>query len=147
MGTQIKLTGWKAIAVVAVVVAIVTFRLVSQNRTLQTDAVDQIKTELAAEYARQLLPQLQRAAQNPQSPTDESETEQLVRKLSRDNIEIASIAARGRGDDIVVQVEIEVDGGPPPDGESTRYYKMEYSTVTGWRLRYEVGKWSYVLTL
>jgi uncharacterized protein HemX len=146
MSTQIKVTGWKAIAVVVVVVAIVAFRFVSQNRTLQTEAVEQIKTELAAEYARQLLPQLQQAAQ-AQSPADEAQTEQLVRQLSTDNIEITSITARGSGDDIVARVDIVVDGGLPSDGKSTRYYKMEYSTVTGWRFRYEVGKWSYYLTL
>ncbi len=146
MSTQIKVTGWKAIASIVIVVAIVAFRFVSHTRTLPPAAVDPITTELAAEYARQLLPQLQQAAQ-AQSPVDEAQTEQLVRQLSTDNIEITSIAARGGGDDIVARVDIVVDGGLPSDGKTTRYYKMEYSTVTGWRVRYEVGKWSYYLTL
>ncbi|NIR45530.1 MAG: hypothetical protein GWN99_04060, partial [Gemmatimonadetes bacterium] len=43
-------------------------------------------------------------------------------------IEFTSISARGRGDDIVVKVEVQVAGEEPPDGERVRYFKMSHST-------------------
>jgi hypothetical protein len=112
---------------------------------LQTEAIAAIKTELAAEYTRQLLPELQEATQTPDATSDG--IVRIVDKISADNIEIVSISARGRGDDVVVRVEIEVQGQDPPDGERTRYYKMRYSSLLGWSVRHEVGKWSYYLTL
>jgi hypothetical protein len=145
MSTQIKLTGWKAVAVIVVIAAVIGFRMLTQSRTLQTEAVAAVKTELAADYARQLLPELQEATQAPDADSDG--IERMVGTISVDNIEIVSISARGRGDDVVVRVEIEVQGQDPPDGERTRYFEMRHSSLTGWSVRHEVGKWSYYLTL
>lgn len=145
MSTQIKLTGWKAVIVLVIVGTVVGFRMLSQSRTLETEAVAAIKTELAADYARQLLPELQEAAQTPNESA--GEIDQLVMNVSAENIDIVSISARGRGEDVVVQVEIEVDGRNPPDGKRTRYYRMRHSTGIGWTVRHEVGKWSYYLKL
>ena len=62
-------------------------------------------------------------------------------------IELPSIQARGRGDDVVVRVEIRVDGKEPPEGESVRYYRMSHSALTGWRVRRETTALSYYLKL
>jgi hypothetical protein len=129
MSIEIKLKGWKGVAALVVIAAVVGFRLLSQERTLQTEAVEAIKTELAADYARQLLPEIQDAAQMPDA--DSAGIDQLVEKISTENIEIVSISARGRGDDVVVQVEIEVNGQDPPDGKRTRYFKMRHSMGIG----------------
>jgi hypothetical protein len=67
--------------------------------------------------------------------------------LSLSDVQFTSISARGRGDDIVVKVEIRVAGQVPPDGKPVRYFRMSHSTVTGWRVRHETTALSYYLKL
>jgi hypothetical protein len=44
------------------------------------------------------------------------------------------ITAHGSLDDAVVRAEVLIDGAPPPDGRSVRYFRMSYSSVLGWHL-------------
>jgi len=57
------------------------------------------------------------------------------------------VEVRGRGDDIVVKVEVQVAGKDPPDGRRVRYFRMSHSSVTGWRMRYETSALSYYLKM
>jgi hypothetical protein len=146
METKIKLTGPKAIAALVVIVGVVALQFLARQQTLQTEAVDQIKMHLSAEYARQHLPELQRATQNVDfEDVDETRIEEMMRQISTDNIEIVEIAARGRRGEYVARVEIEVDGLDPPDGRRIRYFKMTHSTLAGWRVIRDTSKWSYYL--
>jgi hypothetical protein len=141
--TKIKLTGPQAIAAVVVIVAVVAIQFLNRQQTLQTEAVDQIKLHLSAEYARQHLPELQRATQGVD--LDEARVEEMVRQMSTDNIDIVDIGARGRGGEFVARVEVEVEGADPPDGRRIRYFKMTHSTLVGWRVVRTTSKWSYYL--
>ena len=117
METKIKLTGPKAIVALVLIVAVVAFQFLNRQQTLETEAVGQIKLYLAAEYARQHLPELQRAAQG--ADIDEAQSarvEEMVRQMSTDNIDIVAVAAHGRGGKYVARAEVEVDGSDPPDG-------------------------------
>jgi divalent metal cation (Fe/Co/Zn/Cd) transporter len=120
------------------------FQYSDRDRTLESDAVEVIKPWLIAEYTRNILPQLQEMVDNPSGK--EKQIEALVKNIARDNIQIVSIQARGKGDDVAVQVEIEVDGKEPPDGKRIRYFRMSHSTVIGWQYEYEISKWRYYLT-
>jgi len=66
------------------------------------------------------------------------------------DIEFKSIAARGTmGKPVkLVRVEITVDGGPPPDGRSVRYFQMETKFVgDGWMVIGESNSYNYFSAL
>jgi uncharacterized protein (UPF0333 family) len=133
---EFKLTGAKAIIAIIVVVAFVGFRYVSAASSIETDAASELQLWLRAEYTRGLL------AEYP-----EPNEEMAQRALALDNINFVEINGRGTPDDMVVRVRIRVDGGPPPYGNEVRYFRMEYSQLTKWRLMRETMKWSYYLNL
>jgi hypothetical protein len=143
MEKSIQFTGPKAVAALVVIAVVVGFQYFSHNQSLQTGAVDAIKTHLVAEYTRYHLPELQQAATG--GTVDETRLEEIAGQLNAENIDIVSINARGRGGNYVARVEIRVDGSQPPDGKSVRYFKMSHSTVTGWRVLRESNPWSYHL--
>jgi hypothetical protein len=133
---EFKLTGAKAIIAIIVVVAFVGFRYVTAASSIETDAASELQVWLRAEYTRGLL------AEYPE-PTEEM----AQRVLALENMEFPEIDGRGTPDDMVVRVRIAVDGHPPPYGSEVRYFRMEYSQLTKWRLRRETTKLSYYLNL
>lgn len=133
---ELKLTGAKAIIAIIVVVAFVGFRYVSAASSIETDAASDLKFWLRGEYTRRLM------AENPE-PTEET----AQRALALATIDFSEIRGRGTPDDLVVRVRIRVDGRPPPYGNEVRYFRMEYSLLTKWRLKHETTKWSYYLNL
>ena len=140
----ITLKGPWAFIALLLIGAFTIFQYSDRDRTLESDAVEVIKPWLIAEYTRNILLQLQEMVDNPSEK--EKQIEALVKNIARDNIQIVSIQARGKGDDVTVQVEIEVDGKEPPDGKRIRYFRMSHSTVIGWQYEYEISKWRYYLT-
>ncbi len=140
----ITLRGPWAFIVLVLIGLFTVYEYLERNRTLESDAVEVIKTWLVAEYVRNALPQLQELVNNPEGKEDRIEA--LVKNISRDRVEIVSIQARGKGDDVAVQVEIEVDDRDPPDGKRIRYLRMSHSTLIGWQYEHEISKWGYYLT-
>lgn len=104
------------------------------RRALDDEALAPIRQQLQGETTAALLPGV-----DPQNP-DPTAVDRLT-ALQR--IEFASVSVRGFGSEVIVRVEPRVDGEPPPDGRRTRYYRMTYSTLTGWRLRHESTAWRY----
>lgn len=146
METRFKLTGPKAIAALVVIVVVVALQFLNRQHTLQSEAVDQIKLHLAAEYTRHHLPELQRASQGVEAGgQSEARLDDIARQVSIDHIDIVDIGARGRSGRYVARVEVEVDGADPPDGRRVRYFKMTHSTLGGWRLVRDTSKWHYYL--
>ncbi len=141
---KVRLTGWKAIAVLAVVVAIAGYRYVGARTTLQSAGADELRFWLAAEYQREGLPALEEAVA---SGNAQAASEQAQEIIARSRIDFVSMTARGTPDDLAVRVEISVDGGAPPDGKTTRCFRMRYSSVTGWRMQRETSALSYYLKL
>ena len=142
---QINIKGWKAIPVILVVLAIVGYKFYAMKSTLDTDATQVVKFWLLAEYSGKALdnPLLKNFGAMPSAEADRAAEELL--KLQK--IDIKSIGGRGTDDDIVVRVEIEVDGKAPPDGKSIRYFHMRHSTITGWSMKRDASWPSYYLKL
>lgn len=142
---QINVKGWKAIPVILVVLAIVGYKYYAMRSTLDTEATQVVKFWLLSEYAGKVLdnPKFQNLDAMSSAEADLA-AEELLR-LNR--IDIKSIGARGKGDNIVVRVEIEVDGKAPPDGKSIRYFHMRHSTITGWTMKWDASWPSYYLKL
>lgn len=139
---KIELKGRKAIAALVIIGAAIVWKFAAERSTLASEAAEEIKLWLRAEYLA--------AGMEGFDPSRLSEEEAQARGeelFSLSEIEFTSIGARGRGDDIIVKVEIQVGGKDPPDGRRVRYYRMSHSTVTGWRVRYETTRLSYYLKL
>ncbi len=137
---KLELKGWKAFAALAVVVAVVGGKYLAERRTLESEAAEELRFWLHSEYlAREMH------GVDPEQLTDEQAEAMGAELLELGDIEFTSISARGRGDDVAVKVEIRVAGRDPPDGRPLRYFRMEHSLVTGWRLRYETTALSYYL--
>ncbi len=133
---QIKLTGVKAAIAILLVAAFMAYRFFDATSTIDTDAAAELKFSLWGQYASRLM------AEKPE-PTEETGR----RALALDNIQFPDISGRGTPGDMVVRVRILVDGSPPPDGRSVRYFRMEYSQLTKWRYVRETFAIAYYLNL
>lgn len=149
---EFKLTGPSAIVAIVGVLAFGAYRMVSMQTELESEALEELELYLAAEYAREDVAALSDALDSGQPIDDRDARERTDRILATQNITFPSVNARGMwnatdGGDVVVKVEIQVDGGPPPDGEPVRYYRMRYRPMSGWRVGGRTSVWSYRLKL
>ncbi len=139
---KVRLTGWKAIAVIVAVAGFVGYRYYSLQTTLATEAAEELKFWLVSEYMASGLPALRQAVESSDPGAATALAQEI---LDRGRVEFTEISARGSSDDLVVRVEILVDGGAPPDGRRVRYFRMSHSLVTGWRMRRETNVLGYYL--
>jgi hypothetical protein len=119
--------------VVALAVAWAAFARYNHGRMRASldEAENHIRLWIVSEYARANLPGVQDMDQKDISWKErEARLDRLVRQT---RVEITSLEMRGAliGGP-VFRVEYTVDGKTPPDGESVRYYTMEYSPLLGW---------------
>lgn len=149
---EIKLNGPSAIVAAVAVVGLGAYRVASMQAELETDALDELAAYLAAEYASTEMAALSATLESGR-PVDEQKAHKQVEKiLAAQKITFPSVSARGMwdaqdGGEVIARVEIEVDGGPPPDGEPVRYYRMRYRPLSGWSVRGQTSVWSYRLKL
>jgi hypothetical protein len=139
---RIELRGWKAIAAALVIAAVVVGKFAAERSTLESQAAEEIKLYLRGEYVSRGLEGVDVSRMAAEEA--EAKAEEL---LSLSDIVFTSIKARGRGDDVVARVEIQVAGGDPPDGRRVRYYRLSHSALTGWRVERETWALSYYLKL
>jgi hypothetical protein len=133
---NIRLTGAKAIMAILVVAGFIGFRFFAAVSTLDTDAADELRFWLQAEYSREFM------AAHPEP--DEEEAQQL---LALQNIEFVEISGLGTPEDMAVRAKIRVDGSPPPYGAEVRYFRMDHSMVFGWKHRRDIPAFLYYLNL
>lgn len=143
MEKTLKLTGPKAVVALLIIVGVTGFQYISRAQSVQTQAVHAIKTQLAADYTRYHLPELQQAA--TAGTMDATSIEKVAADVNPDKIDIVSMHARGHNGDYIARVEIRVDGSAPPDGRSVRYFKIRHSSLTGWHVANEAHPWNYYL--
>ena len=141
---KLQLSGWKAIAVIGIVVAVAGYRFMAVRTTLETGGADELKMWVLADYVRQGLPALEQALESGDMQAAEEQAQQLI---AAERIRFTEMKARGTPDDLVVRVKIRVDGGAPPDGREVRYFRMSHSTITGWRMERETSALGYYLKL
>jgi len=139
---KIKLTGWKAIVAILAVLAFLAYRYNAMHTTVATEAADELRFWLAAEYMAAGLPALEQAVESGDAVAAEIQAQEI---LARERIEFPDLSARGSPEDVVVRAEILVDGRAPPVGKPVRYFRMEHSMLTGWRMQREVHAISYYL--
>lgn len=132
---QIRIKGLPAVVIILALAAFAGFRLLQASTTLDGDGREVLRQWIAAEYARYQL-----------ARTDLTDEERVPLLLATDSVEFRSLSGRGRPDRTIVRVEVAPGSAQPPDSPVVRYYRMEYSTITGWRLEREVSVVSYYLS-
>ncbi len=141
---QLRITGWKAVVVLVAIGAFAVFRYQGARATLPTEGADELKLWLTSEYISEGLPGLEQSVEANDSAAIAAMANEI---LARDRVTFRSIKAHGALDDIVVRADIRVDGGPPPVGDRVRYFRMHYSTITGWIMDYETTVVAYYLNI
>ncbi|MFC1522568.1 hypothetical protein ACFL6Y_09180 [Elusimicrobiota bacterium] len=146
-GSGKKLTGWGIIIAILMIGGFIAVKFHLGQITVKMGAKKVLKARLVTECFREL-------PLNSMKPgkMSEKELEQVGEKVSDtlkkiDRIEIKSISALGRGVNIVVRAEILVDGKVPAGKKRVRYFRMKYSTLTGWRYKRETTASSYYLNI
>lgn len=149
---DIKLNGPGAIVGILALAAFFTYRMTSMQAELETEALDELKAYLVAEYTSDGVAALSETLRSDQPLNRDQVQADAEAIVVAQDITFRSAQARGMRDasddgDAIVKVEIRVNGAAPPDGESTRYYRMRYRTLSGWTVRGRASAWSYRLKL
>ena len=138
-----RLTGWKAVAVIALIAAISGYRFFSRFQTVNDAQRDVLSTWLLKDYQGQGPHDLMKRVQEYKAGLPV----QPVTELKPMNIDFASLSAHGLSDTMVVKAQITVDGGPPPDGGSVRYFYLTRNLDGVWFVFTETNEYSYYRAL
>jgi len=117
----VTLTGWKAVVAIVAVLGFTGFRLVTARQTLDTEGREALQVWVAGDVMRPAL-----------NDTSLSLEERGATAIAATKVQIRSISGLGPLDDFVVKVELEPAPDLPAGTELTRYYRMQYSSITGW---------------
>jgi hypothetical protein len=127
--TRIELTGWKAIAVAAIILAVTGYRIYTRFPTVSDDGRKALREWLVKDYTGRGPKALaQRVADYKAGLPDRA----MPAVAELPNVEFVSVSAHGWRDAMVVRSEISVDGGPPPDGQPVRYLFLTTKYEGGW---------------
>jgi hypothetical protein len=142
---RIEVSGWRAIAVGVLALAVFGGRAYRRVENVPDDGREALRTWLVKEYTgRGLKDVAQRLADHRAGLPDQP----LELPAVMPQVEFVSLSAHGwRSDSMIVRTEISVDGGPPPDGRSIRYLFLTTKVEGGWMVLSESDSYSYYSAL
>ncbi len=117
-------TGWKAVLVLILLAGVAVFRITTARSRLDTQGRAALEAWVQGEMIRPLLADTTRPL---------AERGAAIAKAS--SVTIRSLAARGPLDNAVVRVELAPNPALPAGTDLVRYYRMQYSEITGWTHR------------
>lgn len=123
-GKTVGITGWKAILVLIVLVSVGGFRLTTARTKIDTQGRAALERWVQAEMIRPLLADTTRSLQ-----------ERGAAMLEASSVTIKSLSVRGPSRNAVVRVELNPSPALPPGTDLVRYYRMQYSSISGWTHR------------
>lgn len=136
---RFELKGWKAIAVLAGLVAVFVLRIYLRIQTVDDGGREAVRAWLVKDYrgetAEKLREKLDRIkAGLPVPPKDPRIPD----------VQVTAIKGHGTAHHMVVRAEVSVDGGPPPDGQEVRYFELSCCIEdVGWYVPYESNEYFY----
>ena len=138
--TRIELSGWKAIIVAVLILAVSGYRFYSRFQTVSDDGRGALREWLVKDYTGRGPKDLAKRVADyraglPDQPSEVPAVEP--------NVEFASLSAHGLRDAMVVRTQISVDGGPPPDGQPIRYLFLTTKPGGGWMVLSESDSFNY----
>lgn len=143
---KIIVRGWKTLAILLALAGVWGYRQWSMRTSIDQAALEKLKPWIVAEFASKALSET--AGGRPYEQLTTEERRALGEKvLAAGRAEVRVTGLHGLGTEAVVRVEVLIDGQPPPDGRTTRYYRLDHSLLLGWTFRQEVPRLSYWLEL
>jgi hypothetical protein len=126
-----QLRGWHALVGIAALLGFSGIQMHLRVRTVDDGMRNAVRERLLNEYSGRGPKDIARIVEEAR---EGSPTEPVPEVVPRD-VQFTSIAAHGRmgAPAILVRAEITVDGGPPPDGRSVRYFRVSRKFMdSGW---------------
>jgi hypothetical protein len=122
--------GWHALIAIAAVVGFMGLKVYLRLRSVDDQMRDAVRLELLNEYSGRGPADRARLVEEARQGLPVEPVPSLVER----NVQFPSIAARGEMGARVtlVRAEVIVDGGPPPDGRSVRYFQVSRKLTGGW---------------
>ena len=138
--TRIELTGWKAIAVAALVLALSGYRVYSRIQTVGEDGRKELRDWLVKDYTGRGPKDMARivAAYRAGAPVEPAQVPAV-----EPQVEFTSLSAHGLPESMIVKCQVSVDGGGPPDGQPVRYLFLTTKPGGGWMVLSESDSYRY----
>jgi len=141
-----QLRGWQALIAIPLVLGFWGIETYLRVRPVDDAMRDAVRAELLNEYSGRGPKDVARLVAEARAGSPVEPVQPLVQR----DVEFTSIAARGKIDGRVtlVRAEVTVDGGPPPDGRSVRYFRMSTKFIGGgWMVLGESDSYAYLMEL
>lgn len=142
--TRIELSGWKAISVLALILAVTGFQVHSRFRSVSEDGREALRQWLVREYEGRGPKALAKLAADYRAAV-RVDPEPLP--AVEPKVEFVSVSAHGWEDTMVVRTQVTVDGGPPPDDRPVRYLFLTTKPGGGWMVFGESDSFQYYRVL
>lgn len=138
---RITLTGWKAVAVLALVLVWGGAQLWYHIRPVDDAGRQAVQAYLLRGYrGEDASGLLKKLADAKAGLTPDPEPPPM-------DVEIVSISAHGGTSHMIVKVEVTVNGAPPPDGRPIRYLYVSRNFDDTWSVLYESDSYLYTRAL
>jgi hypothetical protein len=128
---KFQFRGWHAVIALVALVGFFGLKIALRFHSVDDEMRDAVRVELLNEYSGRGRGDAARIIAEARAGSPIEPVPELVQR----KIEFPSISARGEiGARVtLVRAEIIVDGGPPPDGRSIRYFQISRKfTGDGW---------------
>ena len=142
----LRFTGWKAIAVLLLLLAVAGWlaaRYLSPADTLPDAAQSAIKSALRFEYTQRLTAKYGITGES--LPTRQAAEKFAGELTALEHIEISELKVRGLWRKRVAQFRVSVAGHAPPDDRSVRHMRLTWSALGNAWLAYPSGASAYHL--
>jgi hypothetical protein len=140
-----QLRGWHAIVAICVLAIYLGGTILVHLRPVDDGMRDAIRERLLNEYSGRGPKDIARIV----AEAREGSPVEAVPSVVQRDVEFASMAAHGKlsGRVTYVRAQVTVDGGPPPDGRSIRYFALSSKLGGGWMVVGETNSYSYYTEL
>ena len=120
-GPNVKLSGWKAVLVLLVLAGAAGFREVTARAAIDTQGRAALQRWVQAQVIRPIV-----------ADTTLTLAQQDSALTQATAVTIKSIAVHGTSQKAVVRVELNPSPALPPGTKMVRYYRAQYSVLSGW---------------
>jgi hypothetical protein len=136
-----QLRGWQALVAIAAFIGYLGLQVYLRVRPVTDGMRDAIRVRLLNDYSGRGPKDLARII----AKVHEGQPLEPIPEVVHHDIQFTSVAAHGRtgGSATLIRVEITVDGGAPPDGQSVRYFAVQHELDGSWLVLGETDSYRY----
>ena len=124
-----QLRGWHVVVGIIALLGFAGIQIWLRVRSVDDGMREAVRLELLNEYSGRGPKDIARLVTEARAGSPVEPVPEVVQR----DVELASIAAHGRmgGPVTLVRAEVTVDGGPPPDGRTVRYFRVSRKFMGG----------------